>query len=206
MTGIVFHRIVLPRATTNDARADRGVTIAASLRLNLAKWPELDPTPDQLDALNKTVADRKKEVKNRVGGAGTRLNKALRTLDNGLEAARAVVQKHAHASPDDTATLAALAGMALAKEPGPRKPKDPVTQGAASSTADGHVHPAPPRFAVEWEGTPEGAAAPTIHEVTDMADIHFTGLTPGLIHAFRYRLTIRGVKQDWSQVFAIRIA
>ena len=199
--GVVHHRVKLTPAHTRADREQRGIIIAQSLRASGASFPGLAPTPDELDKLNADVKARKADVKNKVAGAGTAYKSALRALDDGLDSARGCVQRQCNLVPTQAATLAGSASMLLQAAPARPKPKDLADQGPTSGTAVGHVPHPPPRFAAEWEVSADGGVSWPIRRVTDMADITFKDLTPGVNYAFRMRLTVRGETGDFGQTF-----
>ena len=203
--GVVHHRVNLPTARTRPGREQRGLIIAEALHASGASFPGLTPTPDELDKLNADVKARKADVTNKVKGAGSAYKGALRALDDGLESARGCVQRQCNLSPAQGATLAGAAAMLLQAPAARPKPKDLVEQWSTSGTAIGHVPNPPPRFAAEWEASADGGVSWPIRRVTDMAEITFKDLTPGVNYAFRLRLTVRGETGDFGQIFRLVI-
>ncbi len=168
-------------------------------------YASLSPT---LTAVTKAAADlqvAEATAATRVKGATAVRNEKRAPLVQLLRQLLAGVQAIADAHPDTAESIIRNAGLAVKKAP----TRLPRTFTARPSGASGAVRlvarSAGPRAAYEWSYSLDGGKTWLSAPVTVRADTVITGLPPGTLAQFRYRVTTKAGEGPWSAVVTLAV-
>jgi hypothetical protein len=133
-------------------------------------------------------------------------NAKLAVLVTTLESMRMYVQSLCDANPEQAATIAAAAGMAIAKAPGHAKPVLQATLGIQSGTVELSANATllvgrgvRKKVTFNWEVSADGGKTWTGVPSTPLSRTTVTGLTPLVTYAFRVCVTVSTTVGEWSQ-------
>jgi hypothetical protein len=133
------------------------------------------------------------------------------TLVTSLESERMYVQGLCNASPEQAASLAASAGMFLAKIPARNKPVLSVTSAVGSGAAilDANAGllkgKTSRRSFFGWRGSPDGGKTWVVYPPTALSKTGVSGLTPLTEWSFQVNITIGSTTGPWSQAVSCLI-
>ncbi len=199
----ILHRfvVVLALPTSVSALIKLAQTILAGLTNN-AFFPTPTPPLATLSTLITKLDTAETAVKTRAAGTVEARNVAREALVQALQDARAYVQSHANANPEQGEAMITSAGMRSERIPPRIKAELTITPGVVSGTAKLVAKAVAPRASYEWELSADGGKTWTELPPTMPARTTATGLPVGTVCFFRFRALTRTGLGDWSQTVA----
>jgi hypothetical protein len=197
-TNISAIQIVLNLPKAVPALIVRANNIHDNMAQNAKTFPSPAPTLPVFatDVANLTTAEA--AVKNRTKGAATTRDLALKAVVVDIHQLAAYVEGLANADPDNAASIAQEAAMALRKTAVRTKPTLTTKQ-----TSTGVVHVVAKAIdgarANNWQYSTDGGKTWVSAPTSTKANTVITGLTPGSTVTFRHQAVTKAGAQDWSQ-------
>lgn len=183
----------VPKGINASLAFFKGVTSSVAAD---ARFAAITPAQTAVAALYTTASNAVTAARNK----GTGLVQARKTAMNALHVAikhwRDFVQQLVDADPVNGEAIALAAGMNVKKEPVHTATEPTVGPGAHSGDAIITV-PAPKGdFSINWQYSLDKTTWLGTH-TTMQHTTTFTGLTPGVLHYFRYQIVTRKLTSDW---------
>jgi hypothetical protein len=176
----------------------RASNIHDNMALNAKTFPSPAPTLTVFasDLTNLTTLEA--AVKNRTKGAAATRNAALKVVMVDIHQLASYVEGLANADPDNAASIAQQAGMAVRKAAVRTKPTL-----ATKQTSSGAVHVVAKATkgakANNWQYSTDGGKTWLLAPTSTKSTTVITGLTPGATLTVRHQAVTKAGALDWSQ-------
>jgi hypothetical protein len=141
----------------------------------------------------------------RTHGAATLRNERRTALVSLLEQLKTYVQKTADSNLEAAGSIIESAGVNLRKPTTRAKRVFAAKHGATSGTVKVVTQSAGPRSSYEWQYSLDGAKTWTPMPSTIQASTTLTGMTPGAVVTFRYRVVNKAGEGNWELPTSITV-